>query len=113
MTFVYFITPFDLNKRPLARCSVVEVETVHVISQMVIHVCYYLLFITVLPPVLVPRYSEYPGSGPGQSSGLAPFQQVAEPSMPYNVSYPHGFQQHSPPTSGPESPFGLPGTLCC
>ncbi|KAK2176279.1 hypothetical protein NP493_673g02034 [Ridgeia piscesae] len=54
----------------------------------------------VLPPVLVPRYSEYP-------SGLAPFQQVQEPSMPYNVSYPHGFQQ-SPSSSGPASPFGLP-----
>ncbi|KAK2170388.1 hypothetical protein LSH36_3g22069 [Paralvinella palmiformis] len=55
----------------------------------------------VLPPVLVPRYSEYP-------SGLAPFQQVQEPSMPYNVSYPHGFQQ-SPSSSGPGSPsFGLP-----
>lgn len=54
--------------------------------------------------MLVPRYSEYP-------SGLAPFQQVQEPSMPYNVSYPHGFQQ-SPSSSGPGSPsFGLPGIL--
>lgn len=59
----------------------------------------------VLPPVLVPRYSEYPsGSVP---HGLAPFQQVQEPSMPYNVSYPHGFQQ-SNNNSGPGSPFGHP-----
>ena len=54
----------------------------------------------VLPPVLVPRYSEYP-------SGLAPFQQVQEPSFPHNVSYPHGFE-HSPNSSGPGSPFGMP-----
>lgn len=64
------------------------------------------VFVSVLPPVLVPRYSEYPsGSVP---HGLAPFQQVQEPSMPYNVSYPHGFQQ-SNNNSGPGSPFGHPG----
>lgn len=54
----------------------------------------------VLPPVLVPRYSEYP-------SGLAPFQQVQEPPFPQNVSYPHGFEQ-SPSSSGPGSPYGMP-----
>lgn len=67
--------------------------------------------ISVLPPVLVPRYSEYP-------SGMTPFQPPPEPSMPYNVSFPHGFPQaggqgqspHSPgQSSGPGSPFGVPG----
>ncbi|ELU14056.1 hypothetical protein CAPTEDRAFT_173019 [Capitella teleta] len=28
--------------------------------------------------------------------------------MPYNVSYPHGFPQQSPNSSGPGSPFGMP-----
>ena len=69
-------------------------------------------FFPVLPPVLVPRYSEYPGSGQGPGpGGLAPFQQVQEPSMPYNVSYPHGFQQSPNSSGGPGSPFGLPGQL--
>jgi hypothetical protein len=54
----------------------------------------------VLPPVLVPRYSEYPG-------GITSFQQISEPALPYNVSYPHGFHQ-APGSSGPASPFGLP-----
>jgi hypothetical protein len=57
--------------------------------------------------VLVPRYSEYP-------STLAPFQQVPEPSMPYNVSFPHGFnqgQQSPGGSSSPGSPFGIPGML--
>ncbi|XP_064636746.1 mothers against decapentaplegic homolog 5-like isoform X2 [Lineus longissimus] len=60
----------------------------------------------VLPPVLVPRYSEYPAG----SHGLAPFQQVTEPSMPYNVSFPSGFPQccPSPASSGPGSPYGVP-----
>lgn len=58
----------------------------------------------VLPPVLVPRYSEYPTHG-----ALPPFQQIPEPSMPHNITYPFQ-QQHSPqtPSSGPGSPFGLP-----
>uniref|UniRef100_A0A0B7AN79 SMAD family member n=1 Tax=Arion vulgaris TaxID=1028688 RepID=A0A0B7AN79_9EUPU len=58
----------------------------------------------VLPPVLVPRYSEYPTHG-----ALPPFQQIPEPSMPHNITYPFP-QQHSPqtPSSGPGSPFGLP-----
>lgn len=60
----------------------------------------------VLPPVLVPRYSEYPsGNVP---HGLAPFQQVQEPSMPYNVSFPHGFNSSTPSNSSPGSPFGIP-----
>ncbi|RUS90293.1 hypothetical protein EGW08_001982 [Elysia chlorotica] len=61
----------------------------------------------VLPPVLVPRYSEYPTHG-----ALPPFQQIHEPSMPHNITYPFQTQQqHSPqtPSSGPGSPFGLPG----
>ncbi|XP_041359447.1 mothers against decapentaplegic homolog 5-like [Gigantopelta aegis] len=58
----------------------------------------------VLPPVLVPRYSEFPAH-PG---ALAPFQQVPEPSMPHNVTYPFQQQPQSPPNSGPGSPFGLP-----
>ncbi|XP_071088675.1 mothers against decapentaplegic homolog 5-like [Haliotis cracherodii] len=57
----------------------------------------------VLPPVLVPRYSEFPAHG-----ALAPFQQVSEPSMPHNVTYPFQQQPQSPPSSGPGSPFGLP-----
>lgn len=40
-----------------------------------------------LPPVLVPRHSEF---APGHS--LLPFQQLPEPAMPHNVSYSaHGF----------------------
>lgn len=73
-------------------------------------------YVIVLPPVLVPRYSEYP-SGPGQSS-LPPFQQSPEPAMPQNVSFdPNGFHQqsqqgpHSPASSGPGSPYGLPGNM--
>ncbi|XP_046388057.1 protein mothers against dpp [Ischnura elegans] len=89
----------------------------------------------VLPPVLVPRHSEFP---PGHS--LLPFQQLPEPSMPHNVSYsPTGFSQSQPPpptgsshgqqpqvgggpnspvssvpspgstTSNPQSPFGSNG----
>lgn len=67
----------------------------------------------VLPPVLVPRHSEYPNVGSVTSSsptgapcggsgnttggagrpvsGLNMFSQTTEPSMPYNVSYPQGF----------------------
>ncbi|XP_013794083.1 mothers against decapentaplegic homolog 5-like isoform X1 [Limulus polyphemus] len=79
----------------------------------------------VLPPVLVPRHSEFPPGHPVVSN----FQHVPEPSMPHNVSFsPQGFP--SPPTSlnnisgprgmgvpspgsnisssAPNSPFGLP-----
>lgn len=58
----------------------------------------------VLPPVLVPRHSEF---APGHS--LLPFQQVAEPSMPHNVSYSgSGFNLSSPSVSlsGAASPTG-------
>ncbi|KAL7065466.1 hypothetical protein AAHC03_04472 [Spirometra sp. Aus1] len=62
----------------------------------------------VLPPVLVPRHSEYPclTSAPSasptngmrsSSNSCASFQPLPEPSMPYNVSYPQGFSQ-SPTT---------------
>ncbi|CAH1400794.1 unnamed protein product [Nezara viridula] len=52
----------------------------------------------VLPPVLVPRQSEF---APGHSM-LLPFQQVPEPSMPQNVSYSNsGFSG----PAGPPSPM--------
>ncbi|KAJ8298458.1 hypothetical protein KUTeg_024989 [Tegillarca granosa] len=66
----------------------------------------------VLPPVLVPRYSEFPAGNPPPS--MPPFQQAPEPAMPQNVSFdPSGFHQpsqgpHSPASSGPGSPYGLP-----
>lgn len=60
------------------------------------------LYVTVLPPVLVPRYSEYP-------TGMASFQPVPEPSMPYNVSFPHSFQMSPGGSSGPGSPYCLSG----
>lgn len=83
----------------------------------------------VLPPVLVPRHSEF---APGHS--MLPFQQIPEPAMPHNVSYSaQGFSHstqmtpslNSPssqsiisvpsPTSSlspstPNSPYGLPET---
>lgn len=61
----------------------------------------------VLPPVLVPRYSEFPGS---QGPSAPPFQSAPEPLMPHNVTYPNNFHQgpHSPASSGPGSPYGLP-----
>ena len=56
----------------------------------------------VMPPVLVPRHSEF---APGHS--LLPYQQIPEPNMPHNVS----FNQNGYP--GPHSPYssgssGLP-----
>lgn len=68
-----------------------------------------------LPPVLVPRYSEFPAGNPPPS--MPPFQQAPEPAMPQNVSFdPSGFHQpsqgpHSPASSGPGSPYGLPGII--
>jgi mothers against decapentaplegic homolog 1 len=51
----------------------------------------------VLPPVLVPRHSEF---APGHS--LLPFQQLPEPAMPHNVSYSaHGFAN--------QPAMGMPG----
>lgn len=58
----------------------------------------------VLPPVLVPRYSEFPT----QPGTLLPCQQIPEPSMPYNVSFPQNFPQSpstAPSSSGPASPL--------
>ena len=59
--------------------------------------------------MLVPRYSEFPSG-----STMPAFQSVPEPNMPHNVTYPFQ-QQHSPnpPSSGPGSPFGLPGKQPC
>lgn len=51
----------------------------------------------VLPPVLVPRHSEF---APGHS--LLPFQQLPEPAMPHNVSYSaHGFANQPVGLQGP------------
>lgn len=91
------------------------------------------LFCLVLPPVLVPRHSEF---NP-QHSLLVQFRNLShnEPHMPVNATYPESFQQHSggssfpispnspyppspassgtypnsPASSGPSSPFQLPG----
>jgi len=72
----------------------------------------------ILPPVLVPRHSEYPcinSSSISPNVGLSPFQTTNEPAMPYNVSYPHGFSQ-SPPVSSPNQNSapgsGLYSTTC-
>ncbi|PSN50245.1 Protein mothers against dpp [Blattella germanica] len=60
----------------------------------------------VLPPVLVPRHSEF---APGHS--LLPFQQLPEPAMPHNVSYSAGGFTNGGPGShphlspGPNSPM--------
>ena len=70
------------------------------------------VFISVLPPVLVPRYSEFP-AGHSPPATMPPFQQVPEPTMPHNVTYPNSFRQgpHSPASSGPGSPYGVPGIM--
>ena len=53
----------------------------------------------VLPPVLVPRHSEF---APGHS--LLPFQQLPEPAMPHNVSYSaHGFANQGLGMPGPSN----------
>ena len=60
----------------------------------------------VLPPVLVPRHSEF---APGHS--LLPYQQVPEPSMPHNVSFgqngpiPAPFINTGSPGPGPAQPL--------
>lgn len=95
--------------------------------------------IPVLPPVLVPRHSEF---NP-QHSLLVQFRNLShhEPHMPLNATFPESFQQqqqhssgsslpvspnspyppsptssgtypNSPASSGPSSPFQLPGTSC-
>lgn len=86
---------------------------------------------SVLPPVLVPRHSEF---NP-QHSLLVQFRNLShnEPHMPQNATFPDSFQQpnstpfpispnspyppspasstypNSPASSGPSSPFQLPG----
>lgn len=88
----------------------------------------------VLPPVLVPRHSEF---NP-QHSLLVQFRNLShnEPHMPHNATFPDSFQQpnntpfpispnspyppspggstypNSPASSGPSSPFQLPGKHC-
>ncbi|GFR18656.1 protein mothers against dpp [Trichonephila clavata] len=59
----------------------------------------------VLPPVLVPRHSEYP---PGHPM-LTVFPQVADASMPHNVSFsPQGFTSPSPSSSALSSGISVP-----
>ena len=88
----YYIPSFTVDNNHIVLC----------------HLLMSTMNISVLPPVLVPRYNEYPTNA--VPHGLAPFQQVQEPSMPYNVSFPHGFQQ-SPNNNqaSPGSPYGVPG----
>lgn len=97
----------------------------------------FLSLFPVLPPVLVPRHSEY---NP-QHSLLAQFRNLGqnEPHMPLNATFPDSFQQpnshpfphspsssypnspgsssgtypHSPTSSDPGSPFQMPGRLKC
>ncbi|KAM7435406.1 Mothers against decapentaplegic 5 [Porites harrisoni] len=63
----------------------------------------------VLPPVLVPRQSEYPRPAPPLPS---PFRSVDDPPMPYNASYPFSNRptqlEHSPASSFdmPDTPTG-------
>lgn len=73
------------------------------------------LSFSVLPPVLVPRHSEY---NP-QHSLLAQFRNLGqnEPHMPHNATFPDSFQQpnshpfpHSPNSSYPNSPGSSSGT---
>jgi hypothetical protein len=68
----------------------------------------------VLPPVLVPRHSEF---APGHS--LLPFQQLPEPAMPHNVSYsaggftnggPGSHSHLSPSPNSPMSSVPSPGS---
>jgi MAD (mothers against decapentaplegic) family protein 1 len=59
----------------------------------------------VLPPVLVPRHSEF---APSSAMGLLSFSPTPDPTMPHNVSYSHnGFINVSSPaasSNGPNSP---------
>lgn len=99
--------------------------------------CFSFPFFPVLPPVLVPRHSEY---NP-QHSLLAQFRNLGqnEPHMPLNATFPDSFQQpnshpfphspnssypnspgsssstypHSPTSSDPGSPFQMPGRWEC
>jgi len=74
-----------------------------------------LIVVAVLPPVLVPRYSEYPSqfhrSAVDSSAGL--YQPISEPILPYNVSYPYGFRDQQPSSgfSSPATACSLPGII--
>lgn len=70
------------------------------------------LFVSVLPPVLVPRYSEPPPTDKSRSAGMLLYQQMPEPFMPHNVNFGEhmgasaglaagqsGLSQSSPPNS--------------
>lgn len=59
----------------------------------------------VLPPVLVPRFSDTIPSGVGGGGGpLMPYQQMPEPSMPHNVSYGQKGFNSGPPQINTNSP---------
>ncbi|KAK2493817.1 hypothetical protein MC885_013621 [Smutsia gigantea] len=85
--------------------------TLHKISTDLIFLSLFSFLFPVLPPVLVPRHSEY---NP-QHSLLAQFRNLGqnEPHMPLNATFPDSFQQpsshafpHSPGSSYPNSPGG-------
>ena len=69
----------------------------------------------VLPPVLVPRFSDPIPGGPGGPGGpLMPYQHMPEPSMPHNMSYSQNGFASPPPhinTGGPLSPGMSSGGL--
>lgn len=54
---------------------------------------FYVLILPVLPPVLVPRQSEYPKPQPPLPP---PFQSAAEPPLPYNACFPFKQQARRP-----------------
>lgn len=61
----------------------------------------------VLPPVLVPRHSDFV---PGHS--LLPFQQLVEPNMPHNMSFTaNGFNSNHLGPSSPLSSVSSPGSV--
>ena len=59
---------------------------------------------TVLPPVLVPRQSEYPRPPPPLPS---PFRSAEDPPMPYNASFP--FQNRQNQLDHSANTFDMPG----
>lgn len=131
----------DLSFAPLsipARAENFTMSRIHIICISYL-LCFNLnvsgfclfFFFAVLPPVLVPRHSEF---NP-QHSLLVQFRNLShnEPHMPHNATFPDSFQQpnstpfsispnspyppspasstypSSPASSGPSSPFQLPG----
>lgn len=131
----------DSSPAPLSTSATVEIimmsRIAHYlyllpyISVVNLNVSGFCLFFAVLPPVLVPRHSEF---NP-QHSLLVQFRNLShnEPHMPHNATFPDSFQQpnstpfsispnspyppspasstypSSPASSGPSSPFQLPG----